>query len=201
MIDIDNISKGETTPLRYSPQARQRVVCGLNWDARMEAAGMMEKLKGMGGHNVETFDMDLACVMYDAAGKFVDGVSGRPEEMTDQSAHVYHSGDDTTGTGDLDDEAISVELKDMPDYIQHIIFVVEVQSKHTFETITDPRIRIADGKTDATQFEAPMLGDYTAFVFARLFRRDDQWMFHYIGDYYHGAEVADWVETLQKYVK
>lgn len=197
---MDLKNPGDIAPLMFSHEARQRVVCGLNWDAREEAAGTMEKLKGI-GYNVETYDMDLACVMFDDKGNFIDGVAGRPEEMSDQSGHVYHSGDDTTGIGDLDDEAIFLELKDIPDDIHHVVYVVEVQSKHTFADILDPRIRIADGKTDQTQLEVSLEGPNTAFVFGRAFKSNGQWMFQYIGDYYQGSEVADWVLTLQKYAR
>ena len=194
------MNKGDIVPLEYSREARHRVVCGLNWDARERRAGLMEKLRGV-GHNVETHDLDLACVMYGADGEFLDGVSGRPDENADQSGKVYHSGDDTTGTGDLDDEAISVELRDLPADIRHVIFVVEMQSKHTFADVDIPTVSIADGKTHKVQFEAIMEGPRTAFVFGRLVRQGEDWLFHYIGDYYDSADVVDWVDTLQQYTK
>lgn len=195
-----NLNPGDIVPLQYSPEARQRVLVALNWDARADRAGLIERVKGV-GHNVVTYDMDLACVMYDREGKFVDGVSGRPEEATDQTGKIYHSGDDTTGTGDMDDESISVELKDLPDYIHHIIFVAEMQSKHDFNDVDQPHIRLADGKTDESQFVAHLSGPYTAYIFGRIFRAaDGQWMFHYIGENVKGDEIADWVDHLQNYV-
>lgn len=196
------MNKGDIAPLQYSKEARQRIICGLNWDPRQKRAGLMEKIKGMGGHNVETHDMDLACVMYDAKGDFLDGVSGRPEETTDQSGKIYHSGDDDTGMGDQnDDEAVFLEMKDFPADVAHVVFVVEMQSKHTFQDIEKPTVHIADAKTGNVQFGAEMTGDFTAFAFARLFRDGSDWKLQYIGDYYYGSEVADWVDTLQKYVK
>lgn len=194
------LAKGDIVPLQYSRTARQRILIGLNWDARENRAGLVEKVKGI-GHNVETHDMDLACVLYGADGAFLDGVSGRPEETIDQSGHIYHSGDDTTGTGDLDDESISVELLDMPTDVHHIVFVAEMQSKHTFDDVADPAIRLADGKTDQNQFIADLSGPYTAFIFGRIFLHDGAWFFHYIGESMMGEDVADWVDTLQKYTR
>jgi stress response protein SCP2 len=200
MIMVADLRPGDVVPLQYSPKARQRILIGLNWDARAKGAGLIERVKGV-GHNVESHDMDLACVMYDADGSFVDGVSGRPEETTDQSGKVYHSGDDTTGTGDLDDETLWVELKDLPDYIHHIVVVVEMQSKHTFNDVEQPHIRLADGMTNENQFIASMTGAYTAFVFGRIFRGDGgEWLFHYIGENFMGSDIADWVDHLHRYV-
>lgn len=198
---MKELTPGDIVPLRYSKEARQRVLVALNWDARQKRAGIIEKVKGV-GHNVETHDMDLACVMYDAEGRFIDGVSGRPEENADQSGKVYHSGDDTTGTGDHDDETISVELKDLPEDIHHIVFVAEMQSKHNFNDVEAPAIRLADGKTDQNQFIADLSGDYTAFVFGRIFRNQQgQWMFHYIGENLYGENINDWVDHLQGYAR
>ena len=195
-----SMNKGAVAPLEVSP-GRGRVIVALNRDARQQRAGLVEKLKGM-RHNVETHDLDISCVMYSATGEFLDGVSGRPEEMSDQSGKVYHSGDDTTGTGDYDDETISAELNELPADIHHIVFVVEMQSKHTFDQVFQPTIHIEDGKTHAIQLQAGMQGPHTAFVFARFFRDGaGGWNVHYIGEYMDGANVADWVEALKVYTK
>lgn len=196
-----SMNQGDIVPVESSP-GRRRVVVALNWDAQQHHAGFLEKLKGSAtGQNVETFDLDISCVMYGADGEFLDGVSGRPEEMADQSGKVYHSGDDTTGSGDLDDEYISVELADMPDDVHHIIFVVEVQSKHTFADVGEPRVHLADTKSGAIQHQVDLSGPYTAFIYGRIFRDGADWKFHYIGEYALGAQIADWVAALQPYAE
>ncbi len=195
------LTPGAIIPVNVSP-GRQRVLVALNWDARQQRAGLMERLKGMGGHNVETHDLDISCVMYSQMGEFLDGVSGRPEEMADQSGKVYHSGDDTTGTGEYDDESISIELGDLPADIHHIILVVEVQSKHTFDNVDDPCVHIADAKSGTILQETHIKGPHTAFVYGRLYRDGaDGWKFHYIGEYKQGAQVADWVEELKGFAR
>lgn len=182
-------ASGETLPLHYTREARHRVLCGLNWDP------------GDG----ETYDLDLACVMYGADGEAVDGVSAKPDETMDSSGKVYHSGDDTGGEGDrTDDEAISVELKDLPDYIHHIVFVGEIQSAHTFGDIKNPSMRIADGKTNDDQLHTPLNApegkSKTAFVFARLSRKDDDWTITNIGEFFNGEDIEDWIDYLKRYL-
>lgn len=200
--------KGHKEPLKYSEYAKQRVVIGLRWDPN-EKAVITNKVvgavrEGIMGKNDNAYDLDLACVMYDAYKEAVDGVSGNMEETIDKSGHVFHSGDDMSGHGDHDDEAISVNLKDFPDDVHHIVFVAESQGGHRFTEINQPEIRIADGKTDEDQIFVNLDeqdgADKTAFVFARMFKQNGQWMVHYIGDYYIGEDVEDWIETLEKYL-
>ncbi len=196
--------KGQTVKLHYSLEARQRVVCGLNWDPADEDPGTAERLKNL-GKNVDTFDLDLACVMYDAEGEAVDGVSAQASETVDSSGKVYHSGDDTSGEGDnVDDEAISVELKDLPAYIHHIVFLSEIQSLHTFDEVFNPSMRIADGKSNEDQLEAPLQGPNSegknAYVFARMSRAEEGWNLTFIDEFCRGEEIEDWIEHLKRYL-
>ena len=200
-----SLTKNAVVPLQYSKKARERVIVGLNWDQRSKGPSIGERLKNI-GRNVKSYDLDLACVMYNAKGEALDGVSSRPDEAADQSGKVYHSGDDDTGKGDdLDDEQISVELKDLPSDIHHIIFVTEIQSAHTFKDIISPYMRVADGATNKDQFVHELTDragdDKTAYVFARLFRREGAWMIHFIDEYLDGTQVGDWVEALKKYTQ
>ena len=184
-------AKNQTVPLHYTKQARHRVVCGLNWDPAQ--------------NDGENFDLDLACVMFDENKEAVDGVSAKPDENIDSSGKVYHSGDDTSGEGDrVDDEAISVELRDLPDYIHHIVFLAEVQSHHTFDQIHNPALRIADGKTDDDQLLSKIGGPEgvgkNAYVFARISRHDGDWTLTYIDEFADGAQIDDWISYLGRYL-
>ncbi|PJB70771.1 MAG: hypothetical protein CO093_06995 [Alphaproteobacteria bacterium CG_4_9_14_3_um_filter_47_13] len=181
--------KGETVPLFYTKQAQHRIVCGLNWDPG----------------TAETYDLDLSCIMYNKAGEAVDGVSAQPEENIDSSGKIYHSGDDTRGEGDrTDDEAISVELKDLPANICHIVFIAEIQSGHNFEHITNPSMRIADGKTNEDQLLTPLSTPDSqgknGCVFARISRKEDGWTLTLIEDYFNGEDIDDIVEYMSKYI-
>ena len=196
------MQKGEINELRITKEARWRFTCGLNWDPIETAPGLGEALRAR-GRNVSSYDLDLMCLMYNEEGEFVDGVSGKPDETADQSGKVYHSGDDTTGHGDaFDDEQVSVELLDLPDYIHHIVFVAEIQSAHTFADVINPEIHIQDSMSSCDLLSQKLGdgGENTACVFARVFRREGTWMLHYIGDYLNGSEIEDWTIALQKYL-
>lgn len=196
--------KGESVPLHYTKEARRRIVCGLNWDPLSEDPSHEERLKAA-GIDTSGFDLDLACVAFSKDKEAVDGVSAQPEENVDESGKIYHSGDDTSGEGDrVDDEAISVELKDLPDYIHHIVFMAEIQSSHHFEDILNPSMRIADGKTNQTQLKTKMNcdagRDKNGHVFACITRRGDDWMLTNINEYFVSGEVEDIIAYLKRYL-
>jgi stress response protein SCP2 len=196
------LKKGDIVPLKYSKKARHRVICGLNWDPLEQGPGLLQKITA-GQRNRDTYDLDLFCYMFDDDKDFADGVSGKPDETIDDSGNVYHSGDDTSGTGEeLDDELVSVELRELPDYITHIVFVAEIQSDHSFADVLNPYIRVADGLTEQDLLIQDLRdgGDFTACVFARLFKNEGTWMLHYIGDYKYGFDIVDWIEDVKPYL-
>ncbi len=195
--------RGKAVPLAYSKEARHRILCGLSWDPATYDVGTIEKLQNM-NRNIETYDLDLSCVMFNSAGDAIDGVSPRPDETIDSTGKIYHTGDDTSGEGDGDDEAISVELRDLPEDIAHIIMIVEIQSEHTFDAVNNPEIRIADGKTNRTQMAVSLKTDQSkgknAYIFARISRTPDGWMLHFIDEYATGADIPDWMAYLKRYL-
>lgn len=202
------IQKGASEPLEYTKKARHRITCGLSWDIKVRNRGFLEKLVTLSTkkQEVKTYDLDLACVMYDGNGAFVDGVSSRPDEAIDMSGAVYHSGDDDTGRGGRDDEQISVELVNLPENIHNVVFIVEVQSKgRNLGTVGTAEIRVADGMNDKDQFAllmgaTPESADKTACVPLRIYRKGGEWMIQHISAYYNSAEVADWIEEAKKFI-
>ena len=182
--------KGEIVKLGYSPEGRQRVVCGVSWDLRP------------GGIDNQV-DVDVTCIMFDNSGDCVADVSSEASRAIDESGAVYHSGDEVTGDGGGDDEFISVELARLPENIVDLVFFIDMKTDHKLADIRNPTIRIADGKTDLTQLGIKIdQSDKTAnaYVFARLAYMEDGWMLHYIGLPLDTAQITDWTETLLPYL-
>lgn len=224
--------KGQIVPLRYSRDARQRVIASIRWDAREETlhkksphhSGAPAEKLGLDEAPApdydnpytftvdttvnlvtQTFDVDLVALICDASGKLIDAVSPDPAESVDRSGKIYHSGDETHGVRGTDDEVISVELKDLPEEIFHIVFIAICQSGHSFDKIIAPEGRIADGKTETDLMLLPLAGPEsrgkTACILARLFRGEKEWMLHAIGDFRIDRQVADWGAEIQPYLK
>jgi stress response protein SCP2 len=198
------LEKGGCGPLNVTQQAHWRVLAGLGWDPN-EKAGMLAKARQMAGGKKTWHDLDLSCFLYDAAGNFLESVTAANENASNSSGHVYHSGDNVEGLGDGDDEEISVELKDLPANIRHVIFVTTIKSGHSFSEVDSPEIRLADAYSGHDFLSVPLRQDESkgksAFVFARIWREGENWMIHNISDFLNAGEIRAWPEYLKKYLK
>lgn len=197
--------KGQKVLLNVTPEARRRIVVGLSWDPRNEA-GMMDKLNQMRGVNTGTFDLDLSCFAFDEEGFFLFDIDGNVGNTMDESEKIYHSGDNVDGSGDGDDEHISVELLDLPLHIKQIIFLVDIGSAHSFGDVDEPTVRIADGMTNkdllSSRLDTKEGKHFTACAFCRIVRDDaddNKWYLHNISEFIDMSEVEDWSATLFKY--
>ena len=198
-------AKGEKVLLNVTQEARRRVVIGLSWDPR-EDASMVDKLNRMRGVNSGTFDLDLSCFAFDEEGHFQFHIDGTAENSIDGSEKIYHSGDSQDGSGDGDDEQISVELLDLPAHINQIIFLVDIGSAHSFGDVDEPTVRIADAHNDkdflSVRLDTKEGKHYTACAFCRIVRdRNDYdiWYLHNISEFIDMSQIEDWSEALFKY--
>lgn len=196
---------GQIVPLNVTQEARRRVVVGLSWDPR-EDSTMSDRLNMMRGINSTTYDLDLSCFAYDDQGHFLFDVDGSVGNTIDDSGKVYHSGDNVDGSGEGDDEQVSVELLDMPIEVHQIVFLVDIGSAHAFEDVFEPTVRIADGMTnnDFINVRLDKNGgkNYTACVFARIVRSKDNpdvWNLHHITKFVDMSTIDDWSEALFEY--
>ncbi len=195
---------GEKVKLEVTQEARHRVICGIGWDPKEESAGVKDKLNEMRGINSATFDLDLSCYIYDDEGNFMDCVTGEEGSTIDRSEKIYHSGDSVDGEGDGDDEDISIELLDLPDYVHQIIFLVDIGSAHSFNDTLDPEARIYDAYSGnellKIRLDEGKNGDMTACVFARIYRDGKGgWMLENISKYLDLNDIEDWAQYLYQF--
>lgn len=132
-------------------------------------------------------------------------MSAKTGQDHDLSEKIYHSGDNLDGTAEGDDEEISVELRDIPDHIHHIIFTAGIQTGHVFAEIDACEMRIADGYTGHSFLSTPLIceegKDKNAYVFIRIFREnDDEWNIHYIGQYVNAQSLDNKEEYLGRFL-
>lgn len=197
------LAKGQKVPLLYTPKARHRVLTAISWDISKEKVKLMDKIR----KTDQQYDLDISCYVYDEHGEYIDFVGAMAQDSMDQSGAIYHSGDDQTGEGDGDDEAISCELAGLPEDVAHIVFLVEIRSAHIFSDIGAISLRIADGMTDKNLYELTVAKneghDSAAYVAARIYRDSSSptgWSLHIIDEYPDLAEVDDWGGWLIRYL-
>lgn len=148
------------------------------------------------------FDLDLYCHIYDSDGNHKAQIGPEAEIMIDASKTLYHSGEDYSGIGGPDDEQIHIETRDLPDGYDNFIITVTSDNRFSFDEVDDPFIRIADSKTENDQLKMsikpPANLDAYAFVFARIFKENDQWYVQNISEFVDFEQ--DWPEFLKRYL-
>lgn len=163
------------------PANTKSVAIGLGWTVSggldLDASAMI-----VGGYDEETgFRKYLGCVMYSST--VFDGAGNA------RTPFVKHSGDNTTGAGDGDDEVINVRLDLAPPEAQAVIFVVNVYtSGGSFDRCRNSYVALradtdhdaSDGKTIA-KFRLGSQIHTRGILFAKLFRHGNGWAFEAMG--------------------
>ena len=194
----------DSSPLLLKEESKGRLICGLSWDPN-EGASVTDKLSNMLGQNKETYDLDLSCYCYDEHKSLMDYVTGNDGEMVDRSENIHHSGDCRHGEAEGDDESIALDLNALPDYIQHIVLLVEVGSAHGFKEVINPYVRIADEASDHIlddlKIDESQNGDYSACIYATISRTNDGTWLLYRNNYFIDHErIESWSDFLTQFI-
>jgi len=181
-----NLTKGQKISLdKEAGGSLNRVVMGLGWDA--------VKSKGFLGFGAKSADIDLdaSCVLFDDANKPLDVVWFRQLKSRDGS--VFHSGDNRTGAGDGDDEQINVALQSVPDNVRSIVFTVNSFTGQSFAQVENAYCRLvsADNGKEVARFNLSVQGSHTAQIMAKLYRHNNEWKMHAIGENGSGRTFDD----------
>lgn len=169
-----NLVKGQKINLSKDVEGLSKVVVGLGWDAAK---------KGLFG-STRNIDCDASAIILNSEDKYKNLVYYGNR----QAKCVYHHGDNLTGDGQGDDEQITVDLKDMPDDIKKIVFVVNIYNckskKQDFGMIRNAYIRLVDEVTHKEICRYNLTENYsgkTAMIFAEVYKKDNEWKFNAIG--------------------
>ena len=194
----------DTSPLVLTEENKGKLVCGLSWDPN-EDTSVSDKLNSALGRNTETYDLDLSCYCYDERKSLMDFITGEDGENIDRSENITHSGDCRHGEAEGDDEFNTLAPTALPDYIQHIVFLAEVGSAHSFSDVATPYIRLADEASDQVLTElnigSPDGKDYSACVFATLSRKKDgSWLLHRNDYYLDHEQIENWGDFLSQFI-
>lgn len=179
-----SLNKGGRLSLSKEAPGLTHVLVGLGWDARATDGA--------------AFDLDASAFMLGADGK------ARSEadfifynQLKSVCGSVEHTGDNLTGEGEGDDEAIKVDLTKVPAEVQKIAFTVTIheaeQRKQNFGQVSNAYIRVvnADNNTEITRYDlAEDASTETAMIFGELYRHSGEWRFTAVGQGYAGGLAA-----------
>ena len=172
-----------------------QVKLGLGWDVAQSSqgqkGGFLGKLFGGASGGGDSIDLDASCIMFDANKQAVDAIWFSQLKSNDGS--IVHTGDNRTGDGDGDDEVINVDLSRVPASVTSLVFTVNSFTGQTFETVENAFCRIvnANNNQEVARYNLSAQGGHTAMVMAKVYRHNNEWKMHAIGEIASGRTFHD----------
>lgn len=190
-----SLQKGQKISLAKEGGATlTRVVMGLGWDAKKKGGFF-----GFGAKTQE-IDLDASCLLFDQNKQVVDVVWFR--QLRSRDGSIQHTGDNRTGQGEGDDEQIIVDLPRVPDYVQTIMFVVNSFTGQSFSEIENAFCRLVDQSSnrEIAKYNLSCNGNHTAQIMAKLYRHNNEWKMHAIGENGTGRTFQELLPVMMPYV-
>lgn len=178
-----NLSKGQKVNLSKEAPNLKIGLVGLGWDIKQYDSGA-------------DYDLDASIFLLSSNGKctndsdfiFYNNLS---------SGGVTHSGDNRTGEGDGDDEAVTIEFEKVPAYVERIAVTVTIHDAvargQNFGQVANAFVRMVDKQSGIELLRFDLGEDYsteTAIVFAEIYRHNGEWKFSAVGSGFNGGLEA-----------
>lgn len=189
------LQKGQKISLdKEAGSVLTKIVMGLGWDP-IKKKGFF----GLGGGQVEV-DLDASCVLFDEQNRVLDTVWFR--QLQSQDGSITHTGDNRSGAGDGDDEQIVVELARVPAGVKSMVFVVNSFTGQNFSQIDNATCRILDGhnQKEVARYNLSCQGSHTAQIMAKIYRHNNEWKMHAIGENCSGRTFQDMMPAIQQHL-
>lgn len=178
-----NLQKGGNVSLSRTDPGLQTVLCGLGWDARVTTGA--------------DFDLDCSVFMVTASGKVrsdSDFIFYNQPMAADGS--VEHLGDNRTGAGEGDDEAVVVHLEKVPQDITRLVFAVTIHEADTrrqnFGQVQNAFMRVVNKQSNQELARFDLSEDFsteTSVIFGEVYRNGAEWKFKAVGQGFSGGLV------------
>jgi len=176
-----SLNKGGNLSLSKEAPGLAKILVGLGWDTRSSDG--------------QDFDLDASAFLL----KEGDKVRGDTDfifynQLKSPDGSVEHTGDNTTGEGDGDAEAIKVDLSRVPPEINKIAVAVTIHDadarRQNFGMVTNAFVRIVNEANNGEIARYDLSEDAsteTAMILAELYRHGAEWKFKAVGQGYNGG--------------
>jgi tellurium resistance protein TerD len=179
-----SLNKGGNLSLSKTDPSLSNVLIGLGWDTRSTDGA--------------DFDLDASAFLLGANDK----VRGEHDfifynQPRSPEGSVEHTGDNRTGAGDGDDEAVKINLLQVPADVQKVVITVTIHDadarRQNFGQVQNAFIRVVNDASQVEIVRFDLNEDYsteTAMVFGELYRHNGEWKFRAVGQGYAGGLSA-----------
>jgi tellurium resistance protein TerD len=176
-----SLKKGGNVSLTQEVPTLKKIHIGLGWDER-SSDGI-------------DFDLDASAFLLNENQK----VAGDDDfifygQLKSKCGSVEHLGDNKTGSGDGDDEAVTIDLEKIPSGVKKISICVTIHDadirKQNFGQVSNAYMRIVNMETDREIAKFDLSEDYsteTAMIFGEIYRHNNEWKFKAVGQGYSGG--------------
>jgi tellurium resistance protein TerD len=179
-----SLSKGGNISLSKEDPSLTNMLIGLGWDPRVTDG--------------TDFDLDASVFMVGKSGQVrSDADFIFYGQMASACGSVKHTGDNRSGEGDGDDEAVQVSLKDVPAEIDKLVVVVTIHDAtkrgQSFGQVGGAFIRVVNEASSSEIVRYDLTEDYsteTAMIFGEIYRHNSEWKFRAVGQGYAGGLMA-----------
>jgi tellurium resistance protein TerD len=176
-----SLQKGGNVNLSKEAPGLSQIVVGLGWDARSTDGS--------------AFDLDGSAFLLKVDGKVrADNDFIFYNNLKSSDGSVTHSGDNTTGAGDGDDETVTIDLTKVPADVERIAICVTVHEgearKQNFGMVQKAFIRCANatGNAELARYDLSEDGSTeSAMVFGEVYRNGTDWKFKAVGQGFKGG--------------
>lgn len=176
-----SLSKGGNVSLSKEAPGLSSILIGLGWDVRATDGA--------------AFDLDASCFLLNEGGKVrsdADFIFYNNLKSSDGS--VEHTGDNLTGEGDGDDEAVKVDLSRVPADVTKIAVAVTIHDgearRQNFGSVSNAFVRIVDSSNGKEITRYDLTEDSsteTAMIFGEVYRHGEEWKFRAVGQGFAGG--------------
>ena len=173
-----SLAKGGNVSLSKEAPGLTAVLIGLGWDARVTT-----------GHD---FDLDASALACGASGRVLsDQHFIFFNNLVSPDGTIEHTGDNLTGDGDGDDEAIKIDLAKVSDDVAKIVFPVSIYDAdarlQNFGQVSNAFIRVVNQENGVEIARYDLTEDAsteTAMIFGEVYRHNGDWKFRAVGQGY-----------------
>lgn len=126
----------------------------------------------------KNFDVDLHCFVFDKNKELLFQIDPTTENLVNpgETICVYHSGEESDGTGAFDDEIVYIETRKLPEDYAYFVYAVSNDCAHDFDKINDLKIRLVESVSDKTLLEKNIdSGENDGYVFCCVYKSGDVW--------------------------